>query len=89
MIWKSPLYFKCCECHGVLNLFKVQHSDSSYPTRQTSTSRINRKCVSVLIQVVVLLISSQINRCLADDFLMSIFFDLILMSQSLKIEVKK
>jgi hypothetical protein len=33
-----------------------------YPTRQTSTSRSNKKCLSVFIQqVVVLLISSQIK----------------------------
>jgi hypothetical protein len=48
-----------------------------YPTRQTSTSRTNKKCLSVLIQqVVVILISIQINiskRCLFDIFLMSIF----------------
>jgi hypothetical protein len=47
------------------------------PTRQTSTSRTNNKCLSVLIQqVVVLLISSQINiskRCIFDIYLTSIF----------------
>jgi hypothetical protein len=55
------------------------------PTRQTSTSRINRKCLSCLMQqVVVLLISSQIKilkRCLVDVLLMAIIFNLILVSQ--------
>jgi hypothetical protein len=45
-------------------------------TRQTSTSRTNKKCLSDLIQqVVVLLISSKINiskKCLFDIYLMSI-----------------
>ena len=55
------------------------------PTRQTSTLRTNRMCLSVLIQqVVVLFISSQI-RYQRDAFLTSYwclyFFDLILMSR--------
>ncbi len=45
-----------------------------YPTRQTSTSSTNKKCLSVLIQqVVVLLISIQIKiskRCLFDIFIL-------------------
>jgi hypothetical protein len=50
---------------------------SDYPTRQTSTSRTNKKCLSVLIQqAVALLISSQIKiskRCLFDIYLVPIF----------------
>ncbi len=53
------------------------------PTSQTNTSRISRKCLSILIQQIsVLVISSQIkiskNRCLFDVLLMSIFIDLVL-----------
>jgi hypothetical protein len=62
-------------------------------TRQTSTFTKHGKYLSILIQQrVVFLMSSQTeisSRCLFDTYLMSIFFDLILVSWSKEIKVKK
>jgi hypothetical protein len=62
--------------HSELSLIKVSNQCDT-PTRQISTSRTNKKCLSVLIQqVVVLEISSQIKiskTCLFDICLLSIF----------------